>query len=90
MAGVAFAGDRGISRVQVSPDGGRSWRDARLETALSPSTWRRWRFSFRPQGNAQARILVRATDGTGAVQTSAVIPPEYSGSTGYDEVTVDS
>jgi len=90
VAGVAFAGDRGISRVQVSPDGGRSWRDARLETALSPSTWRRWRFSFRPQGNAQARILVRATDGTGAVQTSAVIPPEYSGSTGYDEVTVDS
>jgi len=33
---------------------------------------------------------VRATDGTGAVQTSAVTPPEYSGSTGYDEVTVDS
>jgi DMSO/TMAO reductase YedYZ molybdopterin-dependent catalytic subunit len=89
VAGVAFAGNRGISRVQVSPNGGRSWGDAQLESALSPYTWRRWRFSFRPSGRGEVRILVRAIDGTGAVQTSAVTPPEYSGSTGYDEVIVE-
>jgi DMSO/TMAO reductase YedYZ molybdopterin-dependent catalytic subunit len=91
VAGVAFAGDRGISRVQVSADGGRTWRDAQVETALSPFTWRRWRYRLRTvAAPAEAMILVRAIDGRGAVQTSAVTPPEYSGSTGYHGVDVES
>src|SRR2546421_10744805 len=35
FAGVAFAGDRGISRVEGSTDGGRTWSQAGLETARS-------------------------------------------------------
>jgi DMSO/TMAO reductase YedYZ molybdopterin-dependent catalytic subunit len=89
VAGVAFAGDRGISRVQVSADGGRTWGDAQLETRLSAFTWRRWRIGVRIPGSSQADLLVRATDGSGRVQTSAVTPPEYSGSTGYHEVVVE-
>jgi DMSO/TMAO reductase YedYZ molybdopterin-dependent catalytic subunit len=89
VAGVAFAGDRGISRVEVSTNGGKTWNDAQLETELSPFTWRRWRVRVRLKGGAEANIVVRATDGTGAVQTGAVTPPEYSGSTGRHEVTVE-
>ena len=37
---IAFAGDRGISRVEVSVDGGDTFADADLKTALSPFTWR--------------------------------------------------
>jgi DMSO/TMAO reductase YedYZ molybdopterin-dependent catalytic subunit len=89
VAGVAFAGDRGISRVEVSVDGGRTWSEALLEPELSPYSWRRWFYRFRPQPAGQIEILARATDGTGAVQTRAVSPPEYSGSTGLHEVIVE-
>jgi DMSO/TMAO reductase YedYZ molybdopterin-dependent catalytic subunit len=88
VAGVAFAGDRGISRVEVSVDGGDTFADAELKTALSELTWRQWRFPFRPEPGAAAAILVRATDGHGATQTSEVTPPEYSGSTGWHGVEV--
>src|SRR5262249_21619072 len=44
VAGIAFAGDRGISKVEVSFDSGASWHAAALKTALSPYTWRLWRF----------------------------------------------
>jgi DMSO/TMAO reductase YedYZ molybdopterin-dependent catalytic subunit len=89
MAGVAFAGDRGITRVEVSTDGGDSWNPAVLKPALSPFTWRLWRYSApAPRSAGDVEILVRAVDGTGAVQTGKVAPPEYSGSSGYHEVTV--
>src|ERR1044072_7441697 len=36
VAGVAFAGDRGILKVEVSNDGGVTWKEARLKDPLSP------------------------------------------------------
>ena len=42
LRGVAFAGDRGISRVEVSADGGRTWRAARLTYNPSPLAWTLW------------------------------------------------
>jgi hypothetical protein len=89
IAGVAFAGDRGISRVEVSTDGGRTWSPALLKPALSAFTWRLWRYRFTaPNGARDVEIQVRVVDGTGAVQTGRVAPPEYSGSSGYHEVNV--
>ncbi|MDP9342606.1 MAG: molybdopterin-dependent oxidoreductase [Actinomycetota bacterium] len=91
IAGVAFAGDRGISRVEVSVDGGHRWDPAVLKPALSPFTWQLWRFQFSAKSANEAsdvEVLVRAVDGTGAVQTGRVVPPEYSGSSGYHEVTI--
>lgn len=86
VAGVAFAGDRGIDRVEVSIDGGTAWRDAELEAPLSGLTWRRWKVAFDPSGVAE--VLVRATDGDGAVQVAAPMDPHPSGATGYDAVTL--
>ncbi|MEX0991223.1 MAG: molybdopterin-dependent oxidoreductase [Actinomycetota bacterium] len=88
IAGVAFAGDRGISAVEVSADGGVTWNPAQLKTALSPLTWRLWRFDWEPTAPGDGALAVRATDGTGAVQEAAFAEPYPSGATGYDEVGV--
>ncbi|MEO8476775.1 MAG: molybdopterin-dependent oxidoreductase [Actinomycetota bacterium] len=86
VAGVAFAGDRGISRVEVSLDDGATWDDAELEGSLSGLTWRRWRFPFDP--SADAIVIVRATDGDGAAQSTEPMDPHPSGATGLDRVTL--
>ena len=83
VAGVAFAGTRGISRVEVSVDGGTSWADAELETALSQLTWRRWRFAF-PAAPGATDVVVRGTDGEGRLQTQEVAAPHPDGASGYD------
>jgi hypothetical protein len=89
VAGVAFAGDRGISKVEVSTDGGRSWNPAELRSALGPYTWRQFLYRFSPRSSSGTEtILVRATDGTGAVQSPVEAQPYPSGSSGYDSVSV--
>ena len=89
IAGVAFAGDREVSRVEVSTDGGRSWQEAHLETALSRYTWRRWLFEWGASGTGRSNLVVRAYDGRGAVQASLVTPPHPDGATGYESITVN-
>jgi DMSO/TMAO reductase YedYZ molybdopterin-dependent catalytic subunit len=88
FAGVAFAGDRGISRVEVSTDGGKTWSPAELETALSPLTWRRWLLRWSPHRGGQSGILVRAYDGQGLLQTPKHAAPHPDGASGYDAITV--
>ncbi len=85
VAGVAFAGDRRITRIEVSPDGGDSWIDAELEVPLSPLTWRRWRAELPAETRS---VTVRGTDGDGAVQTQEIAAPHPDGSSGYDSVTL--
>ena len=89
--GIAFAGDRGVDRVEVSPDGGLHWLDADLEDAgvppLGELTWVRWRVDLAIPAGA-ARVLVRATDGTGALQDGRETSPLPSGSTGWHGVRI--
>lgn len=86
VAGIAFAGNRGISRVEVSTDGGRSWREATLEPELSSLTWRRWRFTYVPTRRGQTTLLARAVDGRGTAQPAAPAQPFPLGSSGYDAI----
>jgi DMSO/TMAO reductase YedYZ molybdopterin-dependent catalytic subunit len=88
LAGVAFAGDRGVSKVEVSPDGGRTWEVAELEAALSGFTWRRWRLAVNDT-RPGIEFTVRATDGRGVLQPSVTAPPHPSGASGFDVRTVD-
>jgi hypothetical protein len=67
LYGVAFAGDRGISRVEVSVDGGQSWADARLAPAEGRG-WTRWEYDWRPGAPGRATLASRATDARGNVQ----------------------
>jgi DMSO/TMAO reductase YedYZ molybdopterin-dependent catalytic subunit len=90
IAGIAFAGDRGISKVEVSTDGGRTWEPAEIKAALSPYTWVLWNRQWAPEQGGKHLVVVRATDGKGTVQTSQLAPPAPSGSSGYHAVTIRS
>lgn len=87
VAGVAFAGDRGISAVEVSLDDGATWGAAELETTLSPLAWRRWRYELDADAAAGARLTVRGTDGEGRVQEQTVARPHPDGASGYHAVS---
>lgn len=88
VAGVAFAGKRGIKRVEVSVDDGKTWRDAQFEAPLSEFTWVIWRLDWPDVMPSDPYILVRATDGTGATQTEKKQGNQPSGPTGYHRVHV--
>lgn len=88
IGGIAFAGDRGISRVEVSLDGGATWAEAELKSALSPYTWQLWSFVWTPGQPGDVKLSVRATDGRGVVQTRIVADPFPDGATGYHEIPV--
>src|SRR5918996_1535352 len=90
IAGVAFAGDRGISRIQVSTDGGATWRDARIKNPLSPYSWVIWATELDVTSKANYRIIVRATDKTGEIQTGEVREPFPNGATGYHMIDVQA
>jgi len=68
VAGYALAGDeRRVTRVDISADGGRTWRQASLEKELSPWSWRFWHATLDlPAG--QAAVAVRAWDNGANVQ----------------------
>ncbi len=88
IAGIAFAGDRGISLVEVSTDGGNVWTQASLVPPLSENTWVFWSAQWNPPSKGQYKLMVRATDGTGAVQTAVVTGPFPDGATGYHVVDI--
>jgi DMSO/TMAO reductase YedYZ molybdopterin-dependent catalytic subunit len=90
IAGIAFAGDRGVSKVEVSTDGGATWELAAIKPALSAFTWVLWQKRWTPQMAGKHRLIVRATDGRGSLQTPQYAPPEPSGSSGYDAKTIAS
>jgi DMSO/TMAO reductase YedYZ molybdopterin-dependent catalytic subunit len=86
VAGVAWAPHRGITRVEVNVDGG-PWQTARLAAADSPDTWRQWVWAWAAAPGLHT-LQVRATDGTGATQTSRRSGVFPSGATGWDSVVV--
>ncbi len=86
--GIATAGDRGIAQVEVSTDGGATWRLAELEAALGPLTWVRWRIDVDPRVAGSLELVARATDRLGNVQDATVRPSLPSGATGLHRVQV--
>ena len=90
IAGIAFAGDRGISKVEVSSDGGATWDAAEIKPSLSAYTWVLWHKRWSPGRPGKHKLLVRATDGRGETQTPQYAPPAPSGSSGYDSEVVST
>ncbi len=89
IGGVAFAGDRGISRVEVSTDGGSTWTDATLHPRPGRGlTWVLWTFNWTPPRGGSFRIVARAYDAVGVIQDSTPAPPFPNGSSGYDSITL--
>ena len=85
IAGVAWAPDRGVSKVEVGIDG--QWQEARLSSPISDATWVQWVYDWNSTPGSH-HIEVRATDGTGEVQTDQRTPPAPDGARGWHSVDV--
>jgi DMSO/TMAO reductase YedYZ molybdopterin-dependent catalytic subunit len=88
IGGLAFAGNRGIEKVEVSVDGGISWNIAKLNPPLSADSWVFWTWQWTPAQPGQYTVVARATDGTGQVQTSKQQGTVPNGATGYHTISV--
>ncbi len=88
VGGVAFAGSRGVNKVEISTDGGKTWNSASLQKPLSSLSWVIWTYDWTPQETGKTSLVVRATDGTGQTQTKEENPPLPDGSTGYHSIQV--
>jgi DMSO/TMAO reductase YedYZ molybdopterin-dependent catalytic subunit len=72
LKGRAFAGDRGISRVELSLDDGATWVEAPGRAYEgSDLEWSFWRHTWRPTQPGDYVLVVRAYDGSGAPQVTA-------------------
>lgn len=88
IGGVAFSGNKGISEVDVSLDGGDSWQVATLKRPLSNLTWVLWELPWHPTSPGNYTLIARAIDMEGNVQDPQVAPPAPDGSSGYHSITV--
>jgi sulfite dehydrogenase (cytochrome) subunit A len=73
IGGIAWDGGSGISRVEVSSDGGETWRDAELGRDFGRFAARRWRCAFVPRQRGKHVVMARATNAAGHRQTAEVI-----------------
>ena len=69
VRGYAWSGAGAISQVDVSVDGGESWRPARLEAPRDRFMWVRWSFPWDAGAPGTYSIMSRATDEVGRVQS---------------------
>jgi sulfane dehydrogenase subunit SoxC len=58
---------RGVARVEISTDGGATFRLADLD-ARNTWSWRRFALSWRPENSGETVLCARAVDGNGAAQ----------------------
>lgn len=67
ITGLAWSGRGRIARVDVSVDGGRNWREARLQTPVMSKCLTRFNLDWVWDGSP-ALVMSRATDETGQIQ----------------------
>lgn len=84
ISGVAFVGEeREITRVEVSTDGGSSWRDAQLLNTFVPNVWQHWEFTWEAFEVGSYEIVARAEDDLANLQSEN--DPVY----GWNTLSVD-
>src|SRR6059036_3338394 len=90
VKGIAFGGDRGISRVELSFDDGKTWDEASIYYAGSDLAWSLWKASngWTPKEPGDYTLVVRATDGEGDVQEWESDRNPFSGATGFHKIVV--
>jgi len=86
IRGRAFAGDRGIQKVEFSADDGETWRGVRIDYPGTKLTWTFWSADWLPEEPGQYTLVSRATDGMGAPQPSETRGIVPQGATGYHRV----
>ncbi len=69
LQGVAYAGDRKITKIEVQVDDGE-WTPASVTPGPTPLSWTQWYLTWTPPAPGTYRVAVRATDETAFVQTN--------------------
>jgi DMSO/TMAO reductase YedYZ molybdopterin-dependent catalytic subunit len=79
VRGIAFDGGYGITDVSFSPDGGKTWRDARLGKDLGKYSFREWTIDFKPERAGVLEFKVKATNRVKQTQPMEPLwnPPGY-------------
>jgi DMSO/TMAO reductase YedYZ molybdopterin-dependent catalytic subunit len=86
LRGMAFGGDRGISKVEISSDDGETWGDAEIIKPGTKLSWSLWSYQWTPDEEGETRMVVRATDGEGKLQISEYRDQVPDGATGLHSV----
>ncbi|PYK05624.1 MAG: hypothetical protein DME67_04735 [Verrucomicrobia bacterium] len=88
VKGMAYGGDRGISRVELSFDDGKTWRDAEIYYTGGDLSWSLWKTEWTPDPAGDYVLVVRATDGEGDVQEFEEDRGWFSGVSGFHKIVV--
>jgi DMSO/TMAO reductase YedYZ molybdopterin-dependent catalytic subunit len=87
VKGIAYGGDRGVSRVELSFDG-QSWNDAEIYYSGGKLGWSLWKTQWAPAAAGDYMAVVRATDGEGHVQEWKSDRGPFSGVAGLHYINV--
>ena len=68
VRGIAFGGDAGVAKVQVSKDAGRRWQEARLGTNHGKYSFRQWQLPVRFADAGPQSLKVRTINTAGVAQ----------------------
>jgi DMSO/TMAO reductase YedYZ molybdopterin-dependent catalytic subunit len=73
IGGIAWDAGYGITSVEISTDGGKSWNQAALGPDLGRFAFRTFTYTFSPQGRGKHTVMARASNKVGQTQTTALI-----------------
>jgi sulfane dehydrogenase subunit SoxC len=83
ITGLAWSGGGKVTKVDISTDGGQSWKEAKLQTPVHTKAHTRFTFDWAWNGD-EAVIMSRTTDERGEVQPSRAALYEHWGITGEE------
>jgi DMSO/TMAO reductase YedYZ molybdopterin-dependent catalytic subunit len=87
VKGIAYGGDRGVSRVELSFDG-QTWNDAEIYYSGGKLGWSLWKTPWIPAAAGDYMVVARATDGEGHVQEWKSDRGPFSGVAGLHYIAV--
>lgn len=86
VEGLTFDDGTGVTKVELSADGGKSWSDTKfVGSDMGKYAWRRWTISWTPPAAGSFTLMCRATNKAGVTQTSS---PQWNRS-GYQRNVIE-
>jgi hypothetical protein len=76
VRGIAFGGDRGVAKVDLSADGGRTWQPTVLGRDEGTYSFRQWTAEVTAPASGRVTLMARCTNTAGAEQPAE---PNWNG-----------
>lgn len=90
VTGYALGDKSGVSKVEISTDGGSHWQQVDIFSNPNPSqVWALWKYVWKTPAKGKYTLKVRAADGRGKFQTSTERGEWPDGATGYHTIDVE-